>query len=158
MRIFLVDRDMSDIEKTTGCAGSIVGASHSGSAQGNPEALASRPAFPRRPRNQHDRARSSLAMHNIVVDGHRTAVRLEPVIWDALRDIAHRQAVTVHSLVSAIAKRRTASSLSSEIRAYVVVQLFAGLREAPSTRLFQEHQIGPRLMTGGASYPARSGK
>jgi predicted DNA-binding ribbon-helix-helix protein len=97
-------------------------------------------------------------MHNIVVDGHRTTVRLEPVIWDALRDIARQQAVTVHNLVSAIAGRRTASSLSSEIRTYVVVQLFAGSREAPSTRLPREHRIGPRLMTGGASNPARSGK
>jgi predicted DNA-binding ribbon-helix-helix protein len=149
---------MSDIEKNTACAGSIVGSSHSGSAQANPKALASRPAFPRRPRSEHDRARSSLVMHNIVVDGHRTTVRLEPVIWDALRDIARQQAVTVHYLVSAIARRRTASSLSSEIRAYVVAKLFAGLREALSTRLLHEHQIGPRLMAGGASYPARSGK
>jgi len=93
-----------------------------------------RPAFRSRPGSKHDSARSSLVMHNLVVDGHRTTVRLEPAIWDVLRDIADQQDVTVHNLVSAINRQHIASSLSSAIRAYVVVYLSAGLPDAPSTR------------------------
>ena len=83
--------------------------------------------------------RSSLVMHNVVVDGRRTTVRLEPVIWDALQGIARQKAVTVHDLVSDINRRRTASSLSSGIRAYVVIYLSAGLRDALSARLPRDH-------------------
>ncbi len=79
--------------------------------------------------------RSSLVMHNVVVDGRRTTVRLEPVIWDALQGIARQKEVTVHDLVSDINRRRTASSLSSGIRAYVVICLSAGLRDVLSARL-----------------------
>ena len=82
---------------------------------------------------------SSLVMHNIVVDGRRTTVRLEPVIWDALQSIARQEEVTLHDLVSDINRRRTASSLSSGIRAYVVIYLSAGLRDALSARLSQDH-------------------
>jgi len=78
-------------------------------------------------------------MHNVVVDGRRTTVRLEPVIWDALRDIARQKEVTVHDLVSDVNRRRTASSLSSGIRAYVVIYLSAGLRDALSARLRRDH-------------------
>jgi len=91
------------------------------------------------PQSEPERGRSSLAMHNVVVDGRRTTVRLEPVIWDALQGIAREEKITVHDLVSDINRRRTASSLSSGIRAYVVVYLSAGLRDALSARLSQGH-------------------
>ena len=84
-----------------------------------------------RPQSEPERGRSSLAMHNVVVDGRRTTVRLEPAIWDVLRDIADQQEVTVHNLVSAINKQHIASSLSSAIRAYVVVYLSAKLPDTP---------------------------
>jgi len=106
--------------------GSGFGPSHPNSAP------ALRPGF--RSRSEHDNARSSLVMHNLVVDGHRTTVRLEPAIWDVLRDIARQQEVSVHHLVSAINRQHIASSLSSAIRAYVVVYLSAGLPDPPSTR------------------------
>jgi predicted DNA-binding ribbon-helix-helix protein len=76
--------------------------------------------LPRRLRRNHDSALSSLVIHNIVVGNHRTSVRLEPVMWDALRDIAHRQQVTVHDLVTDIDRERTASSLTAAIRVYIV--------------------------------------
>ena len=80
-------------------------------------------------------------MHTLVVNGHRTTVRLEPVIWNVLRDIARREEVTVNNLVSGIDRRRSASSLSSAIRAYVVVYLSARLRGAPSIRLSQDDPL-----------------
>jgi len=102
-----------------------------------PAPVRARSILRRRSRNESDSVRSSLVMHNIVVDGRRTTVRLEPVIWDALQDIARREQLTLHDLVSDINRNRTTSSLSSGIRAYVVIYLSAGLRDALSGRLWQ---------------------
>ena len=125
----LEDYKMSYFEKKDAHTGSVLGPSHPSLVP------AVGPAFRSRPGSEHDSARSSLVMRNLVVDGHRTTVRLEPAIWDVLRDIADQQEVTVHNLVSAINKQHIASSLSSAIRAYVVVYLFAKLPDAPSTNL-----------------------
>jgi predicted DNA-binding ribbon-helix-helix protein len=76
--------------------------------------------LPRRTRRNHDRAPSSLAIRNIIVGGHRTSVRLEPAMWDALRDIAQRQHATVHDLVTDIDRGRAASGLTAAIRVYIV--------------------------------------
>jgi predicted DNA-binding ribbon-helix-helix protein len=63
---------------------------------------------------------TTLVIHNLVVGGHRTSVRLEPVMWDALHDIARRLRVTTHDLVTEIDRERTESSLTSAIRVYIV--------------------------------------
>lgn len=41
-------------------------------------------------------------------------------MWDALRDIAQRQGVTIHDLVTDIERERTASSLTAAIRVRIV--------------------------------------
>jgi len=76
--------------------------------------------MPRRPRRTHENSSSSLMIHNIVVAGHRTSVRLEPVMWDALHDIARRRRATMHDLVTDIDRERTASTLTAAIRVYTV--------------------------------------
>jgi predicted DNA-binding ribbon-helix-helix protein len=76
--------------------------------------------LPRRLRRNHQSAPSSLVIHNVVVGAHRTSVRLEPVMWDALQDIASHQHVTVHDLVTEIDRERSASSLTAAIRVYIV--------------------------------------
>jgi predicted DNA-binding ribbon-helix-helix protein len=76
--------------------------------------------LPRRERRNHESSPSSLVIHNVVVGGHRTSVRLEPVMWDALHDIARRLRVTTHDLVTDIDRVRTASSLTAAIRVYIV--------------------------------------
>ena len=72
------------------------------------------------PRRHSENFPSSLVIRNVVVGGHRTSVRLEPVMWDALHDIARRRRVTIHDLVTAIDRERTASSLTAAIRVYLV--------------------------------------
>ena len=72
------------------------------------------------PRRHSENFPSSLVIRNVVVGGHRTSVRLEPVMWDALQDIARRRRVTIHDLVTAIDRERTASSLTAAIRVYLV--------------------------------------
>src|SRR6266851_587545 len=76
-------------------------------------------ALPRQ-RRDHESSPSSLVIHNVVVGGHRTSVRLEPVMWEALHDIAHRLRVTMHDLVTEIDRERTASSLTAATRVYIV--------------------------------------
>jgi len=77
-------------------------------------------ALQRRPRRNREHAPSSLVIRNIVVAGHRTSVRLEPVMWEALHDISRRLQLSVHDLVTEIDRERTASSLTAAIRVYIV--------------------------------------
>ena len=76
--------------------------------------------LPRRSRRHHDNPLSPLGIHNIVVGGHRTSVRLEPAMWDALQDVARRQRLTIHDLVTRIDRGRTNSGLTAAIRVYIV--------------------------------------
>ena len=63
---------------------------------------------------------SSLAIRNVVVAGHRTSVRLEPLMWQALREIAGWRGISLNALITAIAEARDASSLTAAIRVYIV--------------------------------------
>ena len=73
-------------------------------------------------RDPHSRVShpSSLAIHNVVVAGRRTSVRLEPLMWDSLRDIARRRGVGLNELVTEIGRQRDALSLTAAIRVYIV--------------------------------------
>jgi predicted DNA-binding ribbon-helix-helix protein len=71
-------------------------------------------SFPRR-------SVSSLVARNVVVDGRRTSVRLEPAMWDAVREIAEREGKTVNALVTDIDRQRRESSLTAAIRVYALV-------------------------------------
>jgi predicted DNA-binding ribbon-helix-helix protein len=77
-------------------------------------------AWPPRPRRDNDSALSTLVIHNVVVAGRRTSVRLEPAMWEALHDVARRLGITIHDLVTRIDRERTASSLTAAIRVYIV--------------------------------------
>jgi predicted DNA-binding ribbon-helix-helix protein len=59
-------------------------------------------------------------MRNLVVAGRRTSVRLEPVMWEALHEIARRRNLSVHRLATEIDEARSASSLTAAIRVYIV--------------------------------------
>jgi ribbon-helix-helix protein len=83
-------------------------------------------AFSRQNRRHDDSSASSLAIHNVVVAGHRTSVRLEPVMWEALRDIA----------------RQRRMSLTAAIRVYIVnfyraAAIVSG--QPPTERLTRAH-------------------
>ncbi|HEV2189568.1 MAG TPA: ribbon-helix-helix domain-containing protein [Stellaceae bacterium] len=55
-----------------------------------------------------------------MVAGRRTSVRLEPVMWEALRDIARGRSMPVNDLVTEIDRHRGAPSLTAAIRVYIV--------------------------------------
>ena len=77
-------------------------------------------ALPRRPSAAREHSLSSPTIHNIVVAGRRTSVRLEPVMWQALREIAHAEGIGLNDLVTAIDRRREGLNLTAAIRVCIV--------------------------------------
>lgn len=48
---------------------------------------------------------AGLKSQNIMIGSHRTSMRLEPSMWDALEDIARRERLTIHELCGLIKER-----------------------------------------------------
>ncbi|MGH6720350.1 MAG: ribbon-helix-helix domain-containing protein [Alphaproteobacteria bacterium] len=63
---------------------------------------------------------SSLRNQNIVVDGRRTSVRLEPDMWLALAEIARMEGCTINDVCARAAGRNRASSLTAGLRVYIM--------------------------------------
>jgi predicted DNA-binding ribbon-helix-helix protein len=63
---------------------------------------------------------SSLLSGNVTVSGRRTSIRLEPAMWDALKEISSREAKTVHAVVTEIAHHRNQSSLTAAVRVFLL--------------------------------------
>lgn len=64
--------------------------------------------------------RSTLVNRNVTVGNHRTSIRLEPAMWEALHQICRREGKTLHELVTEIERERAQSSLTAAIRVYVM--------------------------------------
>jgi len=63
---------------------------------------------------------STLVNRNVTVAGHRTSIRLEPAMWDALRQICEREHKPCNELVTEIDRQRAESSLTAAIRVYLL--------------------------------------
>ncbi len=61
-----------------------------------------------------------LISRNVTVNGRRTSMRLDEIVWNALRDIAKREEKTIHDLCSEVEKCRGNSSLTAATRVFVV--------------------------------------
>lgn len=85
---------------------------------------------------------TSLVMHNVVVGGLRTSVRLEPVMWEALQEIARCQGKTITQLVTEIDRMGLATSLTSAIRVYIVDFYRSSIGQA-------QPEAEPRLVPAG---------
>lgn len=72
-------------------------------------------------------SRSSLVNRNITVNGHRTSMRLEPAMWEALEDICRLEAKTVHEVCSLVEEHRTQSSLTAAMRVFILGYFRAAL-------------------------------
>ena len=65
---------------------------------------------------------STLVSKNVTIRGHRTSVRLEPEMWDALNDIAQRESTTIHNICSLISIRKMQdTSLTAAIRVFLML-------------------------------------
>ncbi|HEY9163889.1 MAG TPA: ribbon-helix-helix domain-containing protein [Magnetovibrio sp.] len=63
---------------------------------------------------------SRLQSRNVTVDGHRTSLRLEQDVWDALEEVCLRENMNVHQLCTHIELRRVGSSRTAAVRAFVL--------------------------------------
>lgn len=63
---------------------------------------------------------STLVNRNIVVAGHRTSMRLEPEMWDALTEICAREKCSVKEICTLIDTSRGSSSLTSAVRVFIL--------------------------------------
>ena len=63
---------------------------------------------------------STLINKNVVISGHRTSMRLEPVLWDSLDEICALERKTIHEMCSMIDAHRRESSLTAAVRVFIV--------------------------------------
>lgn len=77
-----------------------------------------------------------LMARNITVMGRRTSVRLEPQMWQALKDISRREKCSVHALCSLITLRRQkCSSLTAAIRVFIMLYFRAAATDEGHERV-----------------------
>lgn len=63
---------------------------------------------------------SRLISRNVTVNGHRTSLRLEHDVWDALEEVCAREGMNMHEVCTMIDARRTGSSRTAAVRAFVL--------------------------------------
>lgn len=69
-----------------------------------------------------DAQKSTLVSKNITILGRRTSVRLEPEMWNALKDISRRENCSIHDICSLIHIRKNPiTSLTAAIRVFLML-------------------------------------
>ena len=90
---------------------------------------------PETPLTKIKRANSSLIIKNVKVYGHRTSVRLEPEMWNSLKEIAQRESSSVSDLCTTISMcKKPLSSLTSAIRIFIMFYYKAASTETGHAR------------------------
>jgi predicted DNA-binding ribbon-helix-helix protein len=78
---------------------------------------------------------SGLHKRSVMIEGHPTSVSLEAPFWEALREIARQQGISINRLITGIDHERF-GNLSSAIRVYVLENYpLSWDRHRPTTRL-----------------------
>lgn len=79
---------------------------------------------------EYSEPKSTLVSRNITVLGRRTSVRLEPEMWNALREIAKREQCRIHDICSLVQMRKTPNtSLTAGIRVFLMLYYRAAATE-----------------------------
>jgi predicted DNA-binding ribbon-helix-helix protein len=90
-----------------------------------------------------DSQESTLRSGNVTVGGRRTSIRLEPAMWQALREISVREGKTMHALVTEIERGRAQSSLTAAIRVFLLDYFRAAATEEGHRRA--GHRLAAQL-------------
>ena len=61
-----------------------------------------------------------LLCRNVKVSGRRTSLRMEPYIWDSLKEICERERLTLNEICTQIDERRGEANLTASIRVFIV--------------------------------------
>ena len=76
----------------------------------------------------------SLRMHNLVICGRRTTVRLEDEMWEGLKEVAEREGCSVNALASRIySQKKSDDNFSSAIRVFLILYYRDAATEADHT-------------------------
>jgi predicted DNA-binding ribbon-helix-helix protein len=57
---------------------------------------------------------------NINVEGHRTSMRLETEMWNALEDISQREGRNLHEICNLVHRRRYKTNFTASMRVFIV--------------------------------------
>lgn len=82
-----------------------------------------------------------LVCRNVKVSGRRTSLRMEPYIWDSLKEICERERLTLNEICTEIDQRRGDANLTASIRVFIV----SYYRTAIGSRGFSEDGVSPIL-------------
>ncbi len=63
---------------------------------------------------------SLVTKRSVVINGRKTSVAIEKPFWDAVREIAIRENISIRNLVTGIDRDRQHSNLSSTIRVFTL--------------------------------------
>lgn len=71
--------------------------------------------------NAQDKSNQALLVcRNVTVNGRRTSLRMEPLLWDSLKEIAQREGLTIHKMCSEIDCRRGPANLTAALRVFII--------------------------------------
>ncbi len=89
--------------------------------------------------------KANLISRNVTINGHRTSLRLEQALWDAVGDICDKEGLTLHELITLIDHRRNKISRTSAVRTFIVTYLLALATEKSRLRKGTVSSILPPL-------------
>ena len=99
---------------------------------------------------------STLINRNIRVSGHRTSMRLERSMWNALEEICQREGRNMHDLCTMVDARRSESSLTAAMRVFVLSYFRAAATDVGHIRA--GHGVQSSMVVGVPGMPSRSGQ
>jgi len=92
-------------------------------------------ADPRAGEDSCKKDQSSLVSRNVTIGEHRTSIRLEPDMWNGLREVCRREHVTIHDIATVVAIRKPPnSSLTAAIRVFVMAYFRSAATEEGHSR------------------------
>lgn len=68
----------------------------------------------------HGQNRLSQVSRNVTINGRRTSIRMEPIMWDSLDEIAAREKKTAPAIIELIDTRRQGASLTASLRVFII--------------------------------------
>lgn len=97
-----------------------------------------------------------LIARNVVINGHRTSIRLEPDMWSGMSELCRRENVSLHALCEVIsAEKSVDASLTSAIRTFIMNYYRAAATEDGHHKA--KHGYGVILANPSAQTPPISG-
>ncbi|MDR3450713.1 MAG: ribbon-helix-helix domain-containing protein [Alphaproteobacteria bacterium] len=73
------------------------------------------------PSEEKTKSPSTLVSRNVTISGRRTSIRLEPEMWDGLREVCRRERSNLHYVCTSVAiQKQESTSLTAAIRVFVM--------------------------------------